>query len=62
MEHAIELMHGTYPTATVGTVKQIEISQEEELATLPAVTIWLQTYKIRCRATRAARNSAPRSS
>lgn len=46
MEHAIELMHGTYPTATVGTVKQIEISQEEELATLPAVTIWLQTYRI----------------
>lgn len=46
MEHAIELMHGTYPTATVGTVKQIEIMTEEELATLPQITIWLQTYKL----------------
>lgn len=46
MEHALELMHGTYPTATVGTVKQIEIAQEEELATSGAITIWLQTYKI----------------
>lgn len=46
MEHAIELMHGTYPTATIGTVKQIEIETEEELATLPHVTIWMQTYKL----------------
>jgi hypothetical protein len=46
MEHAIELMHGTYPTTVVGTVKQIEIEREEELATLPHVTIWLQTYKL----------------
>jgi hypothetical protein len=46
MEHALELMHGSYPTATVGTIKQIEIETEEELATLPEVTIWMQTYKI----------------
>lgn len=47
MEHAIELMHGTYPTQTVGTVKQIRIQREEELASLPQITIWLQTYAIR---------------
>lgn len=46
MEHAIELMHGQYPSLTNGTVKQIRISREEELATLPTVTIWLQTYKV----------------
>lgn len=46
MEHALELMHGTYPTETVGTVKQIHIQREQELATLPEVTIWLQTYKV----------------
>lgn len=46
MEHALELMHGTYPTATVGTVKQLMIDTEEELATLPHITIWVQTYRL----------------
>lgn len=46
MEHAIELMHGQYPTMTVGTVKQIKIQREEELGTLPEITIWLQTYRV----------------
>ena len=46
MEHAIELMHGQYPTLTVGTVKQIKIQREEELATLPEITIWVQTYRV----------------
>lgn len=46
MEHAIELMHGQYPSVTTGTVKQIQIQREEELATLPTVTLWLQTYRV----------------
>lgn len=47
MSHAIELMHGQYPTLTIGTVKQIQIQRQEELATLPEITIWLQTYLVR---------------
>lgn len=46
MEHAIELMHGTYPTLLTGTVKQIEIKTEQELATSGALTLWLQTYEV----------------
>jgi hypothetical protein len=46
MEHAIELMHGQYPSQTNLTVKQIQIQREEELVTLPEVCIWLQTYQL----------------
>lgn len=46
MEHALELMHGTYPTLLSLTIKQIRIKREEELATLPTMTIWLQTYGV----------------
>lgn len=46
MEHAIELMLGQYPTTLTGTVKQIKIVRESELATLPEITIWLQTYHV----------------
>lgn len=46
MEHAIELMHGSYPSMTTGTVKQIRIKTELELVTLPTVTIWMQTYVV----------------
>lgn len=47
MEHALELMHGQYLTATVGTVKQLQIVSEQELATLERITIWVQTYKLK---------------
>lgn len=46
MEHAIELLHGSYPTGDTTTVKQIRIQREEELATLPELTLWLQTYRV----------------
>lgn len=46
MEHSLELMIGQYPTTLTGTVKQIKIQREEELATLPEITIWLQTYHV----------------
>ena len=46
MEHAIELMHGSYPSILTGTIKQIRIKTEQELATSGAVTIWLQTYDL----------------
>lgn len=46
MEHALELMIGAYPTTLTSTVKQIAIQREEELATLPEITIWLQTYHV----------------
>lgn len=48
MEHAIELMHGSYPTDPdgKGAIRQLQIMKEEELATLPEITIWLQTYKV----------------
>lgn len=46
MEHALELMNGQYVTATVGTIKQLQIASEQELVTMPQVTIWLQTYHL----------------
>jgi len=46
MEHAVELMHGAYPTMLTGTVKQIQIRREQELATDEKMTIWLQTYRV----------------
>jgi hypothetical protein len=46
MEHAVELMHGQYPSATNFTVKQIQIQQEEELVTNPEICIWMQTYEL----------------
>lgn len=46
MEHAIELMHGTYPSLTTGTVKQLRIDLEREVATLPHCTIWQQIYNV----------------
>lgn len=46
MEHALELILGQYPTTLTGTIKQIKPVREEELATLPEITIWLQTYRI----------------
>jgi hypothetical protein len=46
MEHAIELMHGQYPSTTNLTVKQVQIQREEELVTSPEVVIWLQTYQL----------------
>lgn len=46
MEHALELMHGSYLTQVIGTVKQLQIDMEEELASLPQITIWVQTYRL----------------
>lgn len=49
MEHALELLLGQYPavmTAMNSTIKQIKPVREEELATLPEITIWLQTYRV----------------
>lgn len=46
MEHALELLHGQYASIST-TVKSIRIKREEELATLPEITIWLQTYQVR---------------
>ncbi len=46
MEHAIELMHGSYPSLLTGTVKQIQIKSEQELATSGALTLWMQTYDL----------------
>jgi hypothetical protein len=43
MEHAAELLIGAFP-ATSTTIKQIWPEREEELATTPEITIWLQTY------------------
>lgn len=47
MEHALELMHGSYPTLLTGTVKQCRIDTEEELVTSPEITIWVQTYNVK---------------
>jgi hypothetical protein len=47
MEHAIELMHGSYPTLLTGTIKQCRIDSEEELVTIPEITVWLQTYNVK---------------
>lgn len=46
MEHALELMLGQYPASMTSTIKQIKPTREEELATLPEITIWLQTYRV----------------
>lgn len=46
MEHAIELMHGTYPSALNLTTKQFRIERETELATHGALTIWQQIYRV----------------
>lgn len=46
MAHALELMHGAYPSQMGTTIKQIQIKREEELATLPEITIWMQTYAV----------------
>jgi hypothetical protein len=46
MEHARELVLGQYPSIDTFTVKQIMFEREEEVATLPQITIWLQTYRV----------------
>jgi len=47
MEHAVELLLGQWPgTPKYGSVKQIRIEREEELATTSSITLWLQTYKV----------------
>ncbi len=47
MEHALELLIGQYPGGAARTAsKQLRIDREEELATTPAITLWLQTYKV----------------
>lgn len=46
MQHALELMHGAYPQALIGTIKQIAIKREQELVTAEKITIWLQTYRV----------------
>lgn len=46
MEHAIELMHGSYPSLLTGTIKQCRIKSEQELVTSGPISIWMQTYGI----------------
>lgn len=45
MEHAAELLIGQRCGGTA-SIKQIRCATEMELATTPAVTIWLQTYHV----------------
>jgi hypothetical protein len=46
MAHALELMVGVFPTTLTSTIKQIIPEREEEVATLPEITIWMQTYRV----------------
>lgn len=46
MEHTLELLCGVFPTTLTSTIKQIIPEREEELAPLPEITIWLQTYNV----------------
>lgn len=47
MEHALELMHGSYPAAMEGTISQIAIVSERPLVTMAEVVIWVQTYSVK---------------
>lgn len=46
MQHAKELLIGQRCGAPGQDIKQVRPEREEELATTPAIAIWLQTYKI----------------
>lgn len=45
MQHAMELLLGSYPSTTTAKVKQMKITREDELATIPEITIWVQTWQ-----------------
>jgi hypothetical protein len=47
MQHALELLLGTYPAVTTSKIKQLRPSREEELVTDESITIWLQTWHTR---------------
>lgn len=44
MQHAIELLLGSYPNTTTAKIKQLKIRDEHELVTLAEITIWMQTW------------------
>lgn len=46
MAHALELICGVFPTTLTTTIKQVIPQIEEEFATLPAITIWRQVYRV----------------
>jgi hypothetical protein len=46
MEHCRELLLGQWPTVLTSTVKQLEFRTEEEVVTLPTLTLWQQKYMV----------------
>lgn len=46
MEHAVELLIGQRCGGVGDDIKQIRREVEQEIATTPAVTVWMQLYKI----------------
>jgi hypothetical protein len=45
MQHTIELLLGQYPNTTTAKIKQLKIRREDELVTMPEITIWMQVWE-----------------